>query len=181
MNASRTVTVASGNLIVGGVISGSGDSLTKAGPGTLTLTAANTYGGPTAVTGGTLSLTPYALLAANPSFETPNLSGGYQYDPAGATWTFVNYSGIAAAGSGFGPPTPIPNGSQVAFVQAAGNTGSFSQIVNFTTSGSYVVSFQGAESRRQPGALQRQRQRRQRRLVHPGRQLRHLTRHTPLA
>ena len=45
MSSSRTVTVASNNLIAGGVISGSGCSLTKAGSGTLTLTASDTYTG----------------------------------------------------------------------------------------------------------------------------------------
>ena len=45
MSSSRTVTVASNNLTVGGVISGSGYSLTKAGTGTLILGGANTYGG----------------------------------------------------------------------------------------------------------------------------------------
>ncbi len=57
MNASRTVTVASGNLIVGGVIGGSGCSLTKAGAGTLILGSVNnTYSGATSVTGGVLQL-----------------------------------------------------------------------------------------------------------------------------
>ena len=39
----------------GGVISGSG-ALTQMGPGTLTLNAANTYSGPTTLSGGVLSL-----------------------------------------------------------------------------------------------------------------------------
>ena len=84
MSSSRTVTVASNNLTIGGAISGSGYSLTKAGTGTLTLGSASTYGGATAVSGGTLALTPYAgPIVANWSFETPNLSGGYQYNPHG--------------------------------------------------------------------------------------------------
>ena len=60
MNASRTVTVASGNLTVGGVISGSGYSLTKAGTGTLVITSDNAYSGPTSIRAGTLQLTTSA-------------------------------------------------------------------------------------------------------------------------
>jgi|GEM_PF-1346569 len=54
----RTVTIqnAATTLTVGGVISGSGYGLTKAGPGTLVLTGANTYDGGTIVSGGTLEL-----------------------------------------------------------------------------------------------------------------------------
>ena len=56
MSSSRTVTVASGNLTVGGAISGSGYSLTKAGTGTLILTGSDTYTGPTTVSAGTLQI-----------------------------------------------------------------------------------------------------------------------------
>ena len=54
--ASRTVTLNSGNLTVGGVISGTSSSLTKAGSGTLRLTANNTYTGGTTISAGTLEL-----------------------------------------------------------------------------------------------------------------------------
>src|SRR5207237_274237 len=56
LTASRQVTVAGGNLTVGGAIGdgGSGFGLTKAGAGTLTLTGANTYSGGTTVNAGTL-------------------------------------------------------------------------------------------------------------------------------
>ena len=66
MSSSRTVTVVSNSLTVGGVISdsGSGYSLTKAGPGTLTLGGANTYSGGTMVWAGTLSITNSSALGS---------------------------------------------------------------------------------------------------------------------
>ena len=48
-----TNTVGKGDIVVNGIISGNG-GLTKAGEGTLTLGAANTYSGTTTVSGGTL-------------------------------------------------------------------------------------------------------------------------------
>lgn len=58
--ATRQVTVAAGNLTVGGAIGdgGSGFGLTKVGAGALTLGGANTYTGTTTVTAGTLPLAP---------------------------------------------------------------------------------------------------------------------------
>ena len=56
LGASRTVTVSANNLTVGGVVSGSGFSLTKAGTGTLTLSGANTYSGGTTLSAGTLNI-----------------------------------------------------------------------------------------------------------------------------
>jgi autotransporter-associated beta strand protein len=56
MNATRTITVDSGTLTVGGAISGSGFGLTKNGTGTLTLSGANTYNSTTTVNAGTLAL-----------------------------------------------------------------------------------------------------------------------------
>ena len=57
MNATRTVTVNASTLTVGGVISGSGFGLTKAGAGTLTLSGANTFTGPVTINSGTLTVT----------------------------------------------------------------------------------------------------------------------------
>jgi fibronectin-binding autotransporter adhesin len=59
LGSSRIVTVNADTLTVDGLISdgGNGYSLTKAGSGTLTLGAENTYTGGTTVTGGTLLLT----------------------------------------------------------------------------------------------------------------------------
>ena len=62
LNANRTVTVANAaaTFTVGGVISGSGCGLTKAGAGTLKLTGANTFTGNITVSGGTLAISQAA-------------------------------------------------------------------------------------------------------------------------
>jgi len=62
MNASRTVTISANTLTVGGVISGTGFSLTKNGTGTMNLTSASSnFNGVTTINGGTLSVSTLAL------------------------------------------------------------------------------------------------------------------------
>ena len=58
-------------LAVGNVISGSG-ALVKAGTGTLTLSASNTFTGPTTVSGGTLTLSATGTLGGTPGVTLAN-------------------------------------------------------------------------------------------------------------
>ena len=61
-----TVTTAANSLTIGTpIIVTNGGGLTKAGAGTLRLTAANTYTGPTTITGGVLEMGHAAALSAN--------------------------------------------------------------------------------------------------------------------
>jgi hypothetical protein len=78
----------------------------------------------------------------NGSFETPVLnSDSFSYDPGGATWTFLNDSGIInAPGAGFFGP-PAPDGNQYAFLQSANNPGAFSESITFSLSGTYQLSY----------------------------------------
>ena len=78
----------------------------------------------------------------NGGFETPNLAGGYQYAPAGATWVFSG-GGISGNGSGFtsGNP-PAPEGSQVAFLQNGSSQAV--QTANIAA-GTYTLSIRAAQ------------------------------------
>ncbi len=82
MNASPTITVNAGNLIVGGTISDgvAGFGLTKAGEGTLELdSTSNTFRGATTVNGGTLIIARDGTLGTPPATVNPaaiTLNGG---------------------------------------------------------------------------------------------------------
>lgn len=79
----------------------------------------------------------------NESFEAPDLAGGYQYGPAGATWAFSGGSGISGTGTAFtsGNP-PAPQGSQVAFLQGA--SAQISQTLRLTA-GTYTLNLRAAQ------------------------------------
>lgn len=62
----HSVTVNANTLAIGGVISGSGNGLTKLGNGTLSLYGANTYSGTTLVGAGTLAITNGGSIASSP-------------------------------------------------------------------------------------------------------------------
>jgi autotransporter-associated beta strand protein len=62
-SASRTVTANASTLTIGGIISGSSSSLTKAGNGTLALSGANTFNGGLNINAGTVSLAASNVLA----------------------------------------------------------------------------------------------------------------------
>ncbi len=79
LSTNRMVTVAAGNLTVGGVISGPGAGLTKAGAGRLVLTGANTFSGPLNLDGGVLNFAAGCNLGAGTAV---NFGGGtLQYAP----------------------------------------------------------------------------------------------------
>jgi hypothetical protein len=76
-------------------------------------------------------------------WENPAVgNGAFQYAPAGSAWTFTGSAGIAGNGSAFTAGNPsAPQGSQVAFIQAAG---SISQSVTFAA-GNYDIGFFAAQ------------------------------------
>jgi autotransporter-associated beta strand protein len=81
LTGTRTITVNTNTLAIGGVISGSGFGLTKVGNGTLMLYGANTYSGPTTlINGGTIVLTNAGSIAgplvlSNSTLDVSGLAG----------------------------------------------------------------------------------------------------------
>ena len=100
MSASRQVTVSANTLTVGGIIGGSGFSLTKAGAGSLVLNGANTYSGGTTVSAGYLQFGSGAV----PSTGTITVNGNGSLNAAGAYttvqgWLDSGKVGTASTGS----------------------------------------------------------------------------------
>jgi|GEM_PF-1432136 len=94
---------------------------------------------------GTSTAVSGALL--NPGFETYDALANttYGYTPTGASWTFLNGgAGIAKAGAGFSPPTPLPGGAAVAFVQSGGTNGGLEQSLSAPV-GAFQIRFRTAQ------------------------------------
>ena len=89
MNAARTVTVTANTLTVGGVISGAGFRLTKAGAGVLTLSGTNTFTGGATLSAGTLNINNTQALGTVAG--TFIINGGTIDNTSGATITTLNY------------------------------------------------------------------------------------------
>jgi autotransporter-associated beta strand protein len=96
LTANRLVTVAAGNLTVGGVIGdgGGGFGVTKDGPGTLTLSGANTYTGTTTVVAGTVRLGQ----TAPAGFVVNGTAGLSVVNPAGTSTVAVPTLTLGAGG-----------------------------------------------------------------------------------
>ncbi len=113
---------------------------------TLSFAGTNTAGGDNTVFIDNVQVAIAGPATPNFSFETPNLAGGFRYNPTGASWTFGgaagNGSGIAANGSAFAPPN-APHGSQVAFVQSLGTI--TQTLSGFTPGKAYTLSYLAAQ------------------------------------
>ncbi|HEY8990637.1 MAG TPA: autotransporter-associated beta strand repeat-containing protein [Luteolibacter sp.] len=83
LSGARAVNTASGNITLGGNLSGTGASLTKTGTGTLTLSGANTYTGGTILTAGVLALGSSGALGSTGAISFGG--GTLQYGSANTT------------------------------------------------------------------------------------------------
>jgi autotransporter-associated beta strand protein len=135
LGASRTVTVTSSTLTVGGVISGVGFGITKAGAGSLALSGSSTYTGPTVINSGTLSVN--------------RLANGGQASPLGAASNaaanLVIDGGVLEITSTATNTTDrlFTIGSQGATLRL--DPGIIASAANFTNTGS--IAFSGSGSR----------------------------------
>jgi autotransporter-associated beta strand protein len=140
-----TISTATGvTATIGSQILGSA-GLTKAGDGTLTLTAVNFYTGTTTINAGTLSTTNFATLGTGGI--SIGASGTYAINTTGSNPTFANaVSGAGAfnaTGSGFsqsfwtgdwsGFSGSLTTSSTEFWVRSAGNTGSTAMKLNVSS------------------------------------------------
>ncbi|OAI40494.1 hypothetical protein AYO40_00745 [Planctomycetaceae bacterium SCGC AG-212-D15] len=139
----------------------------SAGLHTITFQGTNTTGDSTAFVDGVRATLVQTTTFTQPpavqdaGFEDPsvgtNTYSAYQYDPTGTAWSYASNAGVAGNGSGFTSGNPnAPEGTQVGFLQSYnGASGSISQSIDFTTTGSYDLAFMAAQRANvQPGGNQ---------------------------
>ena len=125
----------------------SGTTVTLVATGTCTIRAAqggNANYNPAPNVDRSFNVTPATVGAlTNLGFETPNLAGGFQYAPTGASWVFTGGAGISGNNSPFtsGNP-PAPEGVQVAFLQSSSSQMAQSANLN---AGTYTLSIRAAQ------------------------------------
>jgi len=100
------------------------------------------------------SVTLDSTLVGNGNFESPEVSqssGGYEYQPSGATWSFIGHTGIASNGSDLTSNNQdAPDGRQAGFLQAVGRIFQTRTV----SAGTYTLSFQAAQGGNNTGEQQ---------------------------
>ncbi len=124
LNATITIAATTGNVALGGVVSGAG-GITKSGANALYLTGPNTYAGTTTISVGTLFANNSSGSATGTGAVsvTGTLGGTGTITPTGSNGITVNSGGIIAPGSGSTPGTLTINLSSTtgAFSMASGS------------------------------------------------------------
>jgi autotransporter-associated beta strand protein len=140
MSAAETFNAAAGDIIVDGSIADNGLGLAKTGNHTLNLSAANTYSGPTTVSGGTLSLTGNGSVPSlTSSFWIGTVSGAaaavYQSGsgtyasaiPEGGGWQLGSVAGAFGYYNLSGGAMTITNNGEFDPAGSGGGAGTFGQ------------------------------------------------------
>jgi autotransporter-associated beta strand protein len=138
MSGSRNVTVNGGALTVGGAISGNALSLTKQGPGALSLGGANTYTGGTVVSAGTMQVTG-SLAAGAVSITSPAVFGGTGTVNGPLT---INTGATLEPGTSVGPFTDQATGGAAGILSLTAPTawnGGASYIFKYSTTSGQVA------------------------------------------
>ena len=158
IKAGEDLTVFTGNLTVGGAISGNGD-LRLWGSGTLTLAGTNTYAGPTTICGGTLlAKTPASL----PAFAVPGtvavIGGTLAVSVGGPNgWAASDVTALLAnatfsSGSAFGIDTTSADGGNFTFSNVVGGDIALKKLGNGALTLSGANTFTG-ETKINAGAI----------------------------
>ena len=124
------------------MISGSG-TLTQSGTGTTTLAGANSYGGTTTITGGTLSISADNNLGADPVNAALAIVLSGSTLKATASFTLNSNRGIVlgpTSGSG-GGAIDVTNGNNLTFSGALTNNGSGTGSLTVTDAGTLTIDY----------------------------------------
>jgi T5SS/PEP-CTERM-associated repeat protein/autotransporter-associated beta strand protein len=126
MTGDPTLDTMGNDATVSGVISGAGATLEKNGAGTLTLTAVNTYTGPTNVNAGTLSIGGGSIAASSGLNLT---AAGTTFDiSGGGNQTIGDLSGIAGSAVTLGGNTlSLGTANSTAFAGVVSGTGALTK------------------------------------------------------
>lgn len=158
LNSNPTVAISANTLTVGPIGSGTGNSLTKAGLGTLFVNGGATYSGTTAVSAGTMTISggPFAGSstmvsgAATLNFINGLIVGNGTFSDAGTVTSAVAGGLIQFAGNGTsaGQGTYTVNGG-TGIVQNGGSGGNGATMIfnSGATGGQATIVVQGASSR----------------------------------
>ena len=139
--AIETSTSAAGNVVVNGSISDDGGSrgLIKSGPAALVLNAANTYGGATTITAGTL----HALDAGGSILQSPNISisagGVFDVTAQGSGFHLVSRARLCKAAARW--PTPVTADSGSTLIPGGSNVGTLT-LDALTVSSGATINYQ---------------------------------------
>jgi len=111
LSGTQAVYATAGDLAINGVISGTSAGLTKSGPNTLTLSATNTYDGPTTISAGTLKLGNPEILPKGSGKGDVTVAGTLDLAGINQTVNGLNGAGVVDSSGGSGLTDVLTVGS----------------------------------------------------------------------